>query len=211
MIFYLYFRYFLSVKMSEGYLYCLSNEANIGVFNIGFTVSLPSILLSNINEFIVTPNSPYKIEIAKQVKNPDDKKLKIHKILNKYRIDSNQNFFKVNVEKIIDLINLIDGDLWVENNAEKEIDNMCRDMSLCFNHKQEIRHIIGQSIWVGVYDKNINKIKYGDKRYNSPSGFSSDHYHMLRKDRNSNSNGWKECEYKVGDDWLSIYSLKKLN
>ncbi len=211
MIFYLYFRYFLSVKMSEGYLYCLSNEANIGVFNIGSTPSLPSILLSNINEFIVTPNSPYKIEIAKKVKNPDDKKLKIHKILNKYRIDSNQNFFKVNVEKIIDLINLIDGDLWVENNAEKEIDNMCRDMSLCFNHKQEIRHIIGQSIWVGVYDKNINKIKYGDKRYNSPSGFSSDHYHMLRKDRNSNSNGWKECEYKVGDDWLSIYSLKKLN
>ena len=58
---------------------------------------------------------------------------------------------------------------------------------------------------------NSNKIKYGDKRYNSPSKFSSDHYHILRKDRDSNLNGWKECEYKVGDDWISIYSLKKLN
>ena len=101
--------------------------------------------------------------------------------------------------------------MWVEENIEEEIDNMCRDMSLCFKHKQEIRHVIGQSVWVGIYDKNINKIRCGGEIYDSPSGFSSYHYHIVRKDRNSNSNGWKECEYKVEDDWLSIYSLKKLN
>jgi len=213
LIYFIFFIDFLSIKMSEGYLYCLSNEANPGVFNIGYTLSVPSDLLSNINEFIIKPNFPYKIEIAKKVKNPDDKKLKIHKILNEYHVDLNKNFFKVNVEKIIDLINLIDGDLWVkeQKNIEEEIDNMCGDMSLYLEHKQEIRHIIGGSIWLGVYDKNTNKIKYGDKRYNSPSKFSSDHYHILRKDRDSNLNGWKECEYKVGDDWISIYSLKKLN
>ena len=66
---------------------------------------------------------------------------------------------------------------------------------------------IGNNVWIGYYDKNLNKIIYGNKHYNSPSGFSADHYNHARKDRNSNSNGWRECECEIDGRWTSIFSL----
>lgn len=188
----------------EGYLYCFSNDCMPDVFNVGMTTRNPNIKLNEANEYEEwKPPMLYKIEVAKKVKDPEDKYEKLKKILNKYRINQIQNFYKITLEEITNIFDLIEGEIW--NN---EINNIhCRDMSKCFKDKQQIRHIIGTNVWIGYYDKYSNKIKYQDKRYNSPSGFSADHYNHARKDRYSNSNGWKECECEIDGRWTSIFSL----
>jgi len=189
----------------ESYLYCFSNECMPGIFRIGMTKKDINVKLNEANEYKEwKPPMLYKIEVAKKVKDPEDKYEKLKKILNKYRINQIQNFYKISLEEIIDIFNLIEGKIW--NEEKKEI-SLCRDMSKCFKDKQAIRHIIGTNVWIGYYDKYSNKIKYQDKRYNSPSGFSADHYNHARKDRNSNSNGWKECECEIDGRWTSIFSL----
>jgi len=186
----------------EGYLYCFSNDCMPDVFNVGMTTRNPNIKLNDANEHDNwRPPVPYKIQIVKKVKEPRDKNIKLQKVLNKYHIE--QNFYKITLEEINNIFDLIEGEIW--NN---EINNIhCRDMTKCFEDKQAIRHKIGNNVWIGYYDKNLNKIIYGNKHYNSPSGFSADHYNHARKDRNSNSNGWRECECEIDGRWTSIFSL----
>ena len=93
-----------------GWIYTLSNDSfHSGIYKIGMTTH--AILQKRVSE-LDTTGVPGKFhpEFAKWVKNPLEKEKKIHKILKKYRIRDNREFFKIDLEKIRELFDLIDGD-----------------------------------------------------------------------------------------------------
>lgn len=109
--------------------------------------------------------------------------------------------------------------LLIEQNCERnqeqsqqqhhESKKSCRNMYLCFHDKQPIRHTCTgtNSIWEGVYDKNTNCIVHNSVSYKTPSGFAKAHYKKTRTDRESNANGWKQCEMFLNGKWRSIHKL----
>jgi len=77
-------------------------------------------------------------------------------------------------------------------------------MSHRFANQEEIRHRIKANIWIGRYDATTDKIVYNDEIYDSLSSFALAHYKSLKSNRKT-VNGWKECEYKDGDEWKSTF------
>ena len=109
--------------------------------------------------------------------------------------------------------------LLIEQNQEQEQEQEqeqqqqpkkgCRDMRLCFRDKQCIRHTCTgtNSIWTGVYNRHTNCIVHDSVSYKTPSGFAQAHYIKTRPDRESNANGWKQCEMLLDDTWRSMFKL----
>jgi hypothetical protein len=85
-------------------------------------------------------------------------------------------------------------------NMKKKKDN--RDMRKRFQNGQEIRHKIKDRIMIGIYDATTNRIVHNDQVFDSLSGFAKAHYVIIGKNRKT-VNGWKECEYKQENKWLS--------
>ena len=222
--------------MTDGYLYCFSNESMPGILKIGMTERTPEIRLNEANSSDTwRPPTPYKIEFAKNVLNPKQKETTLHNLLSQYteRINPKREFFRVSLEEIKTFFELIDGVLWVklineeedeedeeeteEDKEEIEEDNKaiiskspvikCRDMNKCFTNGQRIRHTIGiNKTWIGIYDSLKNGIMYDTNFYKSLSGFAEMHYSRDRPDRVS-ANGWRECECEVNGKWISTYNL----
>ena len=185
--------------MTDGYLYCFSNESMPGILKIGMTERTPEIRLNEANSSDTwRPPTPYKIEFAKNVLNPKQKETTLHNLLSQYteRINPKREFFRVSLEEIKTFFELIDGDLWVklinkeedeedeeeteEDKEETEEDNKvtisnspvikCRDMNKCFTNGQRIRHTIGiNKTWIGIYDSLKNGIMYNEKIYQGRS------------------------------------------
>ena len=184
--------------MTDGYLYCFSNESMPGILKIGMTERTPEIRLNEANSSDTwRPPTPYKIEFAKKVLNPKQKEATLHNLLSQYteRINPKREFFRVSLEEIKTFFELIDGDLWVklineedeedeeeteEDKEETEEDNKvtisnspvikCRDMNKCFANGQRIRHTIGiNKTWIGIYDSLKNGIMYNEKIYQGRS------------------------------------------
>jgi len=99
----------------EGYIYCFSNPAFINLYKVGFTTNTPNVRKKQINTTGVP--LPFKLEFAKKVINYKDKEKTIHKILSIFgeRINPKREFFKINLDYIYLLFELIDGD-WYEDN-----------------------------------------------------------------------------------------------
>ena len=222
--------------MTDGYLYCFSNESMSGILKIGMTERTPEIRLNEANSSDTwRPPTPYKIEFAKKVLNPKQKESTLHNLLSQYteRINPKREFFRVSLEEIKTFFELIDGDLWVKLINEEEdkedeeeteeykeetlednkvtISNSpvikCRDMNKCFTNGQRIRHTIGiNKTWIGIYDSLKNGIMHDTNFYKSLSGFAEMHYSRDRPDRVS-ANGWKECECEVNGKWISTNNL----
>jgi hypothetical protein len=96
-----------------GTLYCLSNEAFKGLYKIGFTFyNDPNKRLKEL--YTTGVPSPFKIEIAKLVRNPSLKEKDIHNILKEYRHNPSREFFNVSLDKIRSLFNLLEGDYYNE-------------------------------------------------------------------------------------------------
>ena len=223
--------------MTDGYLYCFSNQSMPGILKVGMTERTPEIRLNEANSSDTwRPPTPYKIEFAKKVLNPKQKETTLHNLLSQYteRINPKREFFRVSSEEVKTFFDLIDGDLWVkdpeeeeaeeeeeeekEEEEEEEEDNQstisnspvvkCRDMSKCFTNGQRIRHTAGiNKTWIGIYDSSKNGIMYDTKFYKSLSGFAEMHYSINRTDRVKSANGWKECECEVNEKWISTYNL----
>ena len=177
------------------------------------------------------PPTSYKIEFAKKVYNASEKEKTLHIILEQYtcRINPRREFFRVQLEEVRTLFDLMDGEMWAETGEEEEEEDDeededtsyesatrakttgikgCRDMAKCFTNGQRIRHKIGiNKIWIGVYDSSKNGIVFDGKFYKSLSGFSQTHYSIDRTDRCKEANGWKECECELDGKWISTYSL----
>ena len=111
----------LKVDMIIGYLYCFSNPSMPGILKIGMTERTPEVRLKEANSSDTwRPPTPYIIEFAKRVMCPKEKETILHTILSKYteRIHQNREFFRVSVEEVKKLFDLIDGEdynLEIEN------------------------------------------------------------------------------------------------
>ena len=212
--------------MTNGYLYCFSNISMPNILKIGMTERSPDIRLKEANTSDTwRPPTPYKIEFAKKVLNPKKKEITLHTILEQYgkRINSRKEFFNISIEEVKTFFELIDGEIWIEENvSSEEIENEeynneetnvkigNRNMKECFNHGQKIRHKIGiNKIWIGTYNSSKNCIEYKDNIFDGRSPlnqFAKSHYDEEKSSR-VNVNAWRECEYDVNGKWISTYNI----
>ena len=106
----------------SGYIYCLSNESYKDTYKIGFTKNDPLTRMVQLNTTGLL--YPFKLEFAKQVKNYQEKEKKLHNIFDKYRVNKNREFFKIELKEIKQLFDLIDGKWYkpdeVKNTEKKE-------------------------------------------------------------------------------------------
>ena len=107
----------------------------------------------------------------------------------------------------------MDGTMWVEsqnNEISQGGTSSGRDMTKYFTNGQRIRHIIGKNTtaynWTGIFDYSRNVIIYDGESYKSMSAFALKHHHYYDPTRQT-SNGWAECEYEIGDKWVSTSSI----
>jgi hypothetical protein len=101
--------------MTEGYIYCFSNGSMPGLLKIGYTDRTPEARLAEANKSDTwRPPTPYKIEFAKKVINPNGKEHSLHILLEKYtkRVNTKKEFFKALPEDVLLFFNLIDGEMW---------------------------------------------------------------------------------------------------
>lgn len=60
--------------MTDGYLYCFSNQSTPGILKVGITERTPEIILNEANRSdFWRPPTPYNIEFAKKVLNSKQK------------------------------------------------------------------------------------------------------------------------------------------
>jgi Ca2+-binding EF-hand superfamily protein len=89
-----------------GYIYCFSNPSYENIYKIGFTKGDPEIRRQQLNTTGVL--YPFKSEFTKKVQNVAEKEKKIHKIFLKYRVNANREFFKISLEEIKNIFDLLD-------------------------------------------------------------------------------------------------------
>lgn len=91
-------------------IYCFSNDSMPGIYKIGRTKREMQVRLKEANASNTwKPPTPYKVVFAKKVKNMEKETL-LHKILSKYRVNPNREFFKVCIDEVKDLFDLMDGE-----------------------------------------------------------------------------------------------------
>ncbi len=82
------------------------------MYKVGFTDRTPDKRLSDANTD--TWSIPvWKMEFAMKINNPEKKEKIIHKYLGDKRITPRREFFRVDIDKIRDLFDLMDGEWWV--------------------------------------------------------------------------------------------------
>jgi hypothetical protein len=109
--------------MSDGYLYCFSNDSMPGILKVGMTERTPEIRLNEANSSDTwRPPTPYEIEFAKKVLNPKQKETTLHNLLSQYtdRINPKREFFRVSPEEVKTFFDLIDGDFWVKYSVKEK-------------------------------------------------------------------------------------------
>lgn len=98
-----------------GYIYCLSNPSyEKDLYKMGFTDNEPHIRQARLQTTGVP--TPFKLEFAKRVKDYKKRESLVHKIFDKYRINEKREFFKIPLDEIKNIFNLIDGDDYVYKN-----------------------------------------------------------------------------------------------
>ena len=106
----------------SGYIYCVSNVSMPSMLNIGITTTAPEVRLDDINGLSGKwrPPTPYKCEFAKRVCNIDKKITAIHRLLAKYRIHPEREFFRVSHEEARAIFDLLDDE---DDDAYADIEN----------------------------------------------------------------------------------------
>jgi hypothetical protein len=96
----------------SGYIYCFSNESMENIYKIGFTTRTPLIRLKEANRGNTwSLSNKFNIEFAKEVGDCHEKERKIHKLLSLVgeRVRDNREFFKISLEVVRSVFELIDG------------------------------------------------------------------------------------------------------
>lgn len=191
--------------MTDGYLYCFSNESIPGILIIDITERTPEIEFNEANTNKWKPPAPYKIEIAKKISNLKKHENTIHKLLELNSKIINLKHFKMSIEEVKLLFDLIDGEEWLP--TVNTVNNRGK-MPEKLHNGQIIRHIIDKKyIWKGEYDSVKNVIVRNSIEYGSPSAFTKAHYKISKPKRTPSSNGWTECESRVNGVWISLDKL----
>ena len=103
-----------------GYIYCISNASMPNILNIGMTWMTPEQKIEDINGLPILwrPPTPYKCEFAKRVLEAEQKRNAIYKVLSASRITPKQRFFRVSIEEVKTLFDLMDGEYWAADSAD---------------------------------------------------------------------------------------------
>lgn len=106
--------------MSEGYIYCISNCSMPGLLKIGMTKRTPTERLAEANASNTWIPTPYIIEFAKRVNDVMKKEKMLHNLLSRYteRVNSQREFFRASTEQVLELFDLIDGEMWTESKSD---------------------------------------------------------------------------------------------
>lgn len=97
-----------TTKMSlEGIVYILSNPSLPGLVKIGQTTDIKRRLSDLFNTSVPTP---FKCIYAKKVDNYKEVERKLHKGLNKDRVNQNREFFRIPEEEVINFLELVPGE-----------------------------------------------------------------------------------------------------
>lgn len=104
---------------SFGFVYILSNVSMPGIYKIGFTDRSP---MNRVNELSSSTSIPTSFEIVAygEVENAQSIENELHKQFNEFRISSNREFFKFDIETLLTsvLISLQEStDLYTEGYA----------------------------------------------------------------------------------------------
>lgn len=92
----------------NGWVYCMSNPCMPGLVKVGFTTLDPAIRAKDL--FTTGVPTPFVVEFAKRVQNPEDTEEKLHKVLAKYYVRMNQReFFRCSPSDARDLFDLVEG------------------------------------------------------------------------------------------------------
>ena len=106
----------------SGYIYCFSNENMKDIYKIGFTTRSPLMRLREANNGDTwSLSNKFNIEFAKEVSDCREKEKQIHKHLSLVgeRVCENREFFKVQLEVIRSVFELIDG-IWYNGKLEEK-------------------------------------------------------------------------------------------
>jgi hypothetical protein len=106
-----------NTKMAKGYICCFSNLSMPGILKISMTEGTPEARLNEANASDTwRPPTPYRIEFAKKVSNPLEKRRTLHTLLEQYteRINTCQEFFRTSPEEVRKFFDLMDGKMWAE-------------------------------------------------------------------------------------------------
>lgn len=108
----------------SGYIYCFSNESMENIYKIGFTTRTPLIRLKEANRGDTwSLSNKFNIEFAKEVGDCHEKERKIHKLLSLVgeRVRDNREFFKISLEVVRSVFELIDGKWYNIEGDEKGV------------------------------------------------------------------------------------------
>ena len=108
-------------KSTDGYIYAMSNDSMPGLLKVGMTTRNPEVRLLEANSPNTWIPTNFKLELAKKVNNPKQKEKTLHVLLEKFteRTNSRREFFRVSIEIVNLLFDLIDGEKYTNNVVEK--------------------------------------------------------------------------------------------
>jgi hypothetical protein len=86
----------------QGYIYIFSNIAYQGKYKIGFTTNHPECRAKQMGTGHITD---FVVEWFKKIKSPSKVESRIHKILDKYRVENNKEFFEASLSTLKKHIN----------------------------------------------------------------------------------------------------------
>jgi hypothetical protein len=95
-----------------GYIYCFSTQAYPDLLFVAAGTKKPGEKADEL--FSEGVLYPFKVEIAKQVAVLEGKIVSLHRLLSKLgeRVSPNRDFFKVSLETVQTLFDLVDGEVW---------------------------------------------------------------------------------------------------
>jgi hypothetical protein len=139
---------------TQGYVYCLSNLSYNGTYKVGFTVNDPTIRMSQLNTTGVV--YPFTLEFAKKVYNYKKKEKLLHGLLTRYgkRANPKREFFKIPLEEIKALFELMDGEWFdVKSNTNNSDDN--NNMNI-INVKKPFYKRLFKCLYNRQYNNKVN-------------------------------------------------------
>lgn len=96
-----------SARVIAGYIYVLSNPAMPGLLKIGCTTRQVEDRLTELNAPTGVP-SPFKVEAFAETSEPYDDEAKVHKRLEKYRLEGRE-FFRISVTEAVAILHSVLG------------------------------------------------------------------------------------------------------
>ncbi len=141
--------------MELGYVYCLSNPSFNNWYKVGYTKRTPEERCQELSGSTGVP-LPFKIEFAKQVVDYKEKEKLLHTKLEKYRVNTNREFFNAPLRSIRVLFEEIEGTWYKEEEEVKN--NLIDDLIISFQNL-----LVFSSMFVNYTYKNKNNLKVENK------------------------------------------------